>query len=65
MIFGLFFNLIPDGLMQVDKAINPEEIKLAAAKRDDVICISALTGEGLDDFCSAIQEKLKVHPPTL
>ncbi|CAM8974770.1 unnamed protein product [Rhodiola kirilowii] len=44
---------------KVDKASNPEEIKLAAAKRDDVICISALTGEGLDDFCSAIQEKLK------
>uniref|UniRef100_A0A7N1A3Z5 Uncharacterized protein n=1 Tax=Kalanchoe fedtschenkoi TaxID=63787 RepID=A0A7N1A3Z5_KALFE len=43
----------------VDKASNPHEIKLEAAKRDDVVCISALTGEGLDDFCSAIQEKLK------
>ncbi|PKI35181.1 hypothetical protein CRG98_044456 [Punica granatum] len=28
-------------------------------KREDVVCISALTGEGLQEFCEAVQEKLK------
>lgn len=45
---------------QVDKAADPEKIKLEA-KRKDIICISALTGEGLNDFCDAVQNKLKVH----
>lgn len=30
------------------------------AKRNDVVCISALTGEGLEEFCNAVQERLKV-----
>ncbi|CAN6440980.1 unnamed protein product [Victoria cruziana] len=44
---------------KVDEVNNYEEIKLQAAKRGDVICISALTGEGLQEFCDAIQTKLK------
>ncbi|XP_009335807.2 GTPase HflX [Pyrus x bretschneideri] len=44
---------------KVDKVSNPESIKLEAEKRDDVICISALSGEGINEFCSAVQEKLK------
>lgn len=47
--------------MQVDKVSNPESIKLEAEKRDDVICVSALSGEGINEFCSAVQEKLKVR----
>ncbi|XP_019153395.1 PREDICTED: uncharacterized protein LOC109149842 [Ipomoea nil] len=43
---------------KVDKAADPEKIKLEA-KQKDVICISALTGEGLNDFCDAVQNKLK------
>lgn len=35
-------------------------VKLEAQKREDVVCISALSGNGLDEFCSAVQEKLKV-----
>ena len=45
---------------QVDKATNPEEIKLKAKSLEDTICISALNGSGLDEFCNAVQEKLKV-----
>ncbi|CAN1314555.1 GTPase HflX [Linum perenne] len=44
---------------KVDKAADPQKIKLEAVKRDDVVCISALTGEGLQDFCDAVQGKLK------
>ncbi|GFP88095.1 GTPase hflx [Phtheirospermum japonicum] len=44
---------------KVDNARDPEKIKSEAQENEDVICISALTGEGLDDFCNAVQEKLK------
>ncbi|KAM5564978.1 hypothetical protein ABKV19_019156 [Rosa sericea] len=44
---------------KVDKVSNPDSIRTEAEKRDDVVCISALSGQGLNDFCSAIQEKLK------
>lgn len=44
---------------KVDKVSDPEKVRAEANRRGDVICISALTGEGLDDFCNAIQEKLK------
>ncbi|KAJ9567597.1 hypothetical protein OSB04_003563 [Centaurea solstitialis] len=44
---------------KVDKAKNPEELKLKAKNLVDTICISALNGSGLDEFCDAVQEKLK------
>ncbi|KAG9147058.1 hypothetical protein Leryth_005309 [Lithospermum erythrorhizon] len=44
---------------KVDKAEDPQKIKLEASNREDVVCISALTGEGLDEFCYAILDKLK------
>ncbi|KAJ9674806.1 hypothetical protein PVL29_023999 [Vitis rotundifolia] len=44
---------------KVDKAGNPQKIKLEAEKREDVVCISALNGDGLNEFCNAVQEKLK------
>ncbi|XP_073137286.1 uncharacterized protein [Henckelia pumila] len=44
---------------KVDNAKDPEKIKSEAKRNVDVVCISALTGEGLDDFCNAVQEKLK------
>ncbi|XP_031488813.1 uncharacterized protein LOC116256555 [Nymphaea colorata] len=44
---------------KVDMVNDHEEIKLQAAESGDVICISALTGEGLQEFCDAIQTKLK------
>ncbi|XP_071925429.1 uncharacterized protein [Coffea arabica] len=44
---------------KVDKAEHPEKTKLEAKRGEDVVCISALTGEGLDDFCNMVQEKLK------
>ncbi|CAL5433604.1 unnamed protein product [Camellia sinensis] len=46
-------------LQQVDKASDPIKIKLEAEKREDTVCISAIIGDGLDEFCSAVQEKLK------
>lgn len=47
-------------LGQVDKVCDPQKVKLEAQKREDVVCISALSGNGLDEFCSVVQEKLKV-----
>lgn len=47
-------------LLQVDRADNPQEIRNEAKRRKDVVCVSALTGEGLQEFCDAVQEKLKV-----
>ncbi|XP_055834344.1 uncharacterized protein LOC129902922 [Solanum dulcamara] len=44
---------------KVDKAEDPEKIKLEAKMRNDVVCVSALTGEGLDEFCNEIQNRLK------
>ncbi|XP_028091954.1 uncharacterized protein LOC114292248 isoform X2 [Camellia sinensis] len=43
----------------IDKASDPLKIKLEAEKRKDAVCISAINGNGLDEFCSAVQEKLK------
>ncbi|KAH6771666.1 GTP-binding protein [Perilla frutescens var. hirtella] len=44
---------------KVDNAKDPEKIRSEAKKDPDIVCISALTGEGLDDFCNAVQERLK------
>ncbi|VFQ62420.1 unnamed protein product [Cuscuta campestris] len=43
---------------KVDKVADPEKIKLEAM-RNEAVCISAFTGEGLDEFCNAVQKKLK------
>lgn len=47
-------------LLQVDRVSDPQKIKLEAEKRDDVVCVSALNGDGLDEFCNAVKKKLKV-----
>ncbi|XP_058086923.1 uncharacterized protein LOC131233997 isoform X2 [Magnolia sinica] len=44
---------------KVDKASDPHKIKMEAEKRGDIVCMSALNGDGLQDFCNAVQEKLK------
>ncbi|XP_030459324.1 uncharacterized protein LOC115679765 isoform X2 [Syzygium oleosum] len=44
---------------KVDKAKDPQKIKLEAERREDVVYISALTGEGLEEFCDAVQDKVK------
>ncbi|KAK3425323.1 hypothetical protein EUGRSUZ_F01859 [Eucalyptus grandis] len=44
---------------KVDKAKDPQKIKLEVERREDVVCISALTGEGLEEFCDAVQDKVK------
>lgn len=38
----------------------PEKIMSEARSRGNAVCLSALNGDGLDDFCNAIREKLKV-----
>ncbi|CAH9080938.1 unnamed protein product [Cuscuta epithymum] len=55
---GAFF--IPKLMVwnKVDRVSDPEKIKLEA-KRRNAICISAFTGEGLDELCNAIQDRLK------
>ncbi|CAA7395225.1 unnamed protein product [Spirodela intermedia] len=43
---------------KVDKAPDPHRIR-REAEQLGIVCISALHGDGLEDFCHAIQEKLK------
>ncbi|KAK1270544.1 GTP-binding protein [Acorus gramineus] len=43
---------------KVDKANDPQKLKAEAAKKN-VICISALTGDGIKEFLDAVQTKLK------
>ncbi|KAJ7541315.1 hypothetical protein O6H91_10G054000 [Diphasiastrum complanatum] len=44
---------------KVDKARDPAIMKAEAKRRSNVVCISALTGEGMQDFYDAIESKLK------
>ncbi|XP_026442661.1 uncharacterized protein LOC113342288 [Papaver somniferum] len=44
---------------KVDKVSDPCNLKIEADAREDVICVSALSGDGLQDFCDAVQSKLK------
>ncbi|KAF9604891.1 hypothetical protein IFM89_011173 [Coptis chinensis] len=48
-------------LSQVDKASDPDKLKIKANEREDVICVSALTGDGLQDFCDEVQVRLKEY----
>ncbi|KAG0478035.1 hypothetical protein HPP92_012754 [Vanilla planifolia] len=43
---------------KVDKADDPHKVKCEARKKG-IVCISAITGDGLDEFCDAVQSKLK------
>ncbi|XP_027941516.1 uncharacterized protein LOC114195295 [Vigna unguiculata] len=44
---------------KVDKVSDPHKLRLDAEKRDDVVCISAISGDGLQEFCNAVQDRLK------
>ncbi|KAK7382997.1 hypothetical protein VNO78_28662 [Psophocarpus tetragonolobus] len=44
---------------KVDKVSDPKKLRQEAEKRDDVVCISALSGNGLQEFCNSVQDKLK------
>ncbi|GLT92066.1 hypothetical protein SLE2022_099240 [Rubroshorea leprosula] len=44
---------------KIDRVSDAQRIKLEAKKSEDIVCISALTGDGLQEFCHAVQEKLK------
>ncbi|KAJ4840114.1 hypothetical protein Tsubulata_035324 [Turnera subulata] len=44
---------------KVDKVSDPQKLKLEAENEKDVVCVSALNGDGLQEFCNAVQEKLK------
>ncbi|XP_048570711.1 GTPase HflX isoform X3 [Triticum urartu] len=43
---------------QIDNTDNPLRVKEEAEKQG-IICISAMNGDGLEEFCNAIQAKLK------
>ncbi|XP_073109830.1 uncharacterized protein [Elaeis guineensis] len=43
---------------KVDKTDDPQRVK-SQAEKQGVICISAINGDGLEQFCNAIQTKLK------
>ncbi|KAJ6392212.1 hypothetical protein OIU77_026046 [Salix suchowensis] len=44
---------------KVDRVSDPKKLKLEAERKEDVVCVSALNGDGLQEFCNAVQEKLK------
>jgi GTP-binding protein HflX len=45
--------------MQIDNTDEPLRVK-EEAEDQGIICISAMNGDGLEEFCNAIQAKLKV-----
>lgn len=53
--------MIAHSLLQVDKVSDPHKMRREAEKMGDIVCVSALTGDGLQEFCNAVQEKLKVR----
>ncbi|BBN18262.1 GTPase [Marchantia polymorpha subsp. ruderalis] len=44
---------------KIDRAKNASELRAEAAERDDIICLSALTGEGVDSFYDAVERNIK------
>eukprot|EP00268_Persea_americana_P051972 TRINITY_DN5789_c1_g1_i4.p1 TRINITY_DN5789_c1_g1~~TRINITY_DN5789_c1_g1_i4.p1 ORF type:complete len:197 (+),score=45.24 TRINITY_DN5789_c1_g1_i4:841-1431(+) len=44
---------------KVDRVSDPQKMRREAQKIGDIVCISAITGDGLQEFCNAVQEKLK------
>eukprot|EP00271_Cylindrocystis_brebissonii_P011904 TRINITY_DN29918_c0_g1_i1.p1 TRINITY_DN29918_c0_g1~~TRINITY_DN29918_c0_g1_i1.p1 ORF type:complete len:841 (+),score=137.98 TRINITY_DN29918_c0_g1_i1:3327-5849(+) len=44
---------------KIDQAANPRAIRRLAERRGNTVCISALTGEGMDGFFDAIQDIIK------
>ncbi|XXG65494.1 hypothetical protein AAC387_Pa05g3178 [Persea americana] len=44
---------------KVDRVSDPQKMRREAEKIGDIVCISAITGDGLQEFCNAVQEKLK------
>lgn len=53
--------VIAHSLLQVDRVSDPQKMRREAEKIGDIVCISAITGDGLQEFCNAVQEKLKVR----
>lgn len=56
----MFYNFVMRScLLQIDKADDPERLQ-SEAEQIGAICISAISGDGLEQFSSAVQAKLKV-----
>lgn len=45
---------------KLDKCSDPDQVKEMAEKRQDVVCISSISGEGIDDLLKAIEAAFKV-----
>jgi GTP-binding protein HflX len=46
---------------KVDRAEDPEALRAEAARRgNNIVCMSALTGEGMPGFYAAVEQKIKV-----
>lgn len=60
-LFDIFDHLclVTFSAWQVDNTDDPHQVKMEA-DRKGAVCLSALTGEGLEQFCDAVQEKLRV-----
>lgn len=46
---------------KLDKCSDPDCVKEMAEKRQDVVCISSTSGEGIDDLLKAIEAAFKVR----
>lgn len=45
-------------MLQVDACTDPEAVKAVAARRKTTVCVSALTGEGIEDLLELISAQL-------
>ena len=44
---------------KVDVCADPDMVQTVASKRDNTVCISAQTGEGLSDLMNLVQDKIE------
>ncbi|KAG6552282.1 hypothetical protein Mapa_006135 [Marchantia paleacea] len=44
---------------KIDRAKNASDLRAEAAEREDIICLSALTGEGIDSFYDVVERNIK------
>lgn len=45
---------------QIDRAQDSDLLRAEAIRRGNTVCVSALSGEGMDDFFEMIENKIKV-----
>ncbi|XP_061971705.1 uncharacterized protein LOC133694236, partial [Populus nigra] len=46
-------------LWHLDRVSDVKKLKMEAERKQDVVCVSAMNGDGLQELCNSVREKLK------